>query len=396
MTAPDITSINPSSGPGSGGTNVVIFGSGLSSATQVFFGSLAAAQITSITDSMITVLSPRGESIGNVDLTVVTPNGNQAWKSGFNYLFSVDSVYPASGALRGGLQVTISGSGMLQVGAVTFGNSTSQDVIDQSDTKLIVTAPPSVTPGSVDVGLLDEYGNNIFTKPNGFTYLAATVDGSTSPAPAAPNPATPDPGAAAGASKAASPKPADPAAAADAKPVAPDPSAAKPAAAASTTPDAGAPKPPAPATGAAAGSSTVPPPSGDYIPGGRMIVPGGQTGLGGSAGTGAGFGVGTLMAGGGGSAAPSNLPYYVDPALTAQLVQTLIGLVQNATSPDALEAQNIILRRIALEGDVIGLTDSSAAEHLRGRRLLESARRAQRELHARTGSRRHTWCRRTH
>jgi hypothetical protein len=85
-----------------------------------------------------------------------------------------------------------------------------------------------------------------------------------------------------------------------------------------------------------------------------MIVPGGQTGLGGSAGTGAGFGVGTLIAGGGGSAAPSNLSYYVDPGITAQLVQTLIGLVQSAASPDALEAQNMILRRMALEGDVIG------------------------------------------
>lgn len=85
-----------------------------------------------------------------------------------------------------------------------------------------------------------------------------------------------------------------------------------------------------------------------------MIVPGGLTGLGGSAGTGAGFGVGTLMAGGGGSAAPSNLSYYVDPAFTGQLVQTLIGLVQTATSPDALESQNLILRRMALEGDLVG------------------------------------------
>jgi len=85
-----------------------------------------------------------------------------------------------------------------------------------------------------------------------------------------------------------------------------------------------------------------------------MIVPGGQTGLGGTAGTGAGFGVGTLLPGGGGSAAASNLPYYVDPALTGQLVQSLIGILQSSASPDALEAQNLILRRIALEGDVIG------------------------------------------
>lgn len=85
-----------------------------------------------------------------------------------------------------------------------------------------------------------------------------------------------------------------------------------------------------------------------------MVVPGGQTGLGTSAGTGVGFGPGTLIPGGGGSTPPSNLPYYTDPDITAALVQTLIGLVQTATSPDAVEAQGIILRRMALEGDIVG------------------------------------------
>jgi IPT/TIG domain len=45
---------------------------------------------------------------------------------------------------------------------------------------------------------------------------------------------------------------------------------------------------------------------------------------------------------------------FVDPGLTAELVSNLVGVLTNATSPDALEAQNIIMRRIALEGDVIG------------------------------------------
>jgi hypothetical protein len=35
-------------------------------------------------------------------------------------------------------------------------------------------------------------------------------------------------------------------------------------------------------------------------------------------------------------------------------VQSLIGIVQTATSPDALEAQSLILRRMVLEGDVVG------------------------------------------
>ena len=46
--------------------------------------------------------------------------------------------------------------------------------------------------------------------------------------------------------------------------------------------------------------------------------------------------------------------YYVDPGLNAHLVDSLVHILRSASSPDALEAQNIILRRIALQGDVIG------------------------------------------
>lgn len=45
---------------------------------------------------------------------------------------------------------------------------------------------------------------------------------------------------------------------------------------------------------------------------------------------------------------------YIDPALTSQLVQSLVTMMTSATSPEATEAQNIIMRRIALEGDVVG------------------------------------------
>jgi len=47
-------------------------------------------------------------------------------------------------------------------------------------------------------------------------------------------------------------------------------------------------------------------------------------------------------------------PPFIDPGLSAQLVSSLLGVLTSATSPDAIEAQNIIMRRIALEGDVIG------------------------------------------
>lgn len=46
--------------------------------------------------------------------------------------------------------------------------------------------------------------------------------------------------------------------------------------------------------------------------------------------------------------------YYTDPALTGQLVNSIVDILKTASSPDAIEARNMILRRIALQGDVIG------------------------------------------
>jgi len=48
------------------------------------------------------------------------------------------------------------------------------------------------------------------------------------------------------------------------------------------------------------------------------------------------------------------VPLSDDQTLTSQLAASLISTLQAATSPDLLEAQSIILRRIALEGDVVG------------------------------------------
>jgi hypothetical protein len=104
----------------------------------------------------------------------------------------------------------------------------------------------------------------------------------------------------------------------------------------------------------------------------------GPPGGGAGAGTGAGpsSGPGSGVSGGTGSGGPSGSPgtsgsgsvsgsngstsngagsgYYVDPNFNSAIADSFISILQNATSPDALNAQNIILRRIALEGDIIG------------------------------------------
>lgn len=47
-------------------------------------------------------------------------------------------------------------------------------------------------------------------------------------------------------------------------------------------------------------------------------------------------------------------PYYIDPALTSTIVGSLVNVLSASTSPDAIEAQNLLMRRMALEGDVVG------------------------------------------
>ena len=54
------------------------------------------------------------------------------------------------------------------------------------------------------------------------------------------------------------------------------------------------------------------------------------------------------------TASSTGAPYFIDPALTSTIVGTLVNTLNAATSPDALEAQNILMRRLALEGDVVG------------------------------------------
>lgn len=54
------------------------------------------------------------------------------------------------------------------------------------------------------------------------------------------------------------------------------------------------------------------------------------------------------------TASAGSTPYFIDPALTSTIVGSLVNLLNSSTSPDSLEAQNILLRRLALEGDVVG------------------------------------------
>ncbi len=71
---PTLISINPSSGPETGGTIVTITGTNfISSNTQVFFGAILATNIIVVSDNEILATAPPG--VGTVDVSVSTPFG---------------------------------------------------------------------------------------------------------------------------------------------------------------------------------------------------------------------------------------------------------------------------------------------------------------------------------
>ena len=76
-TAPTITLLNPNTGPVSGGTSVVIIGSGFTGAKDVKFGA-NAAEFTVDSDAQISATSPASTTTGPVAVAVTTPAGSAA------------------------------------------------------------------------------------------------------------------------------------------------------------------------------------------------------------------------------------------------------------------------------------------------------------------------------
>ncbi len=82
--APNIVSFIPPSGPQSGGTSVVITGTGFTGATAVLFGGTAAASFVVNSATQITAVSPTGT--GTVSLSITTPNGTGVSFGTFTFL----------------------------------------------------------------------------------------------------------------------------------------------------------------------------------------------------------------------------------------------------------------------------------------------------------------------
>ncbi len=171
--APTVSGLNPTSGPGAGGTLVTITGTNLTGATAVDFGTVAATNVTVVSASTITADSPGGNGVVNV--TVITPGGTSAISSAdeFTYIVApaVTGVSPDSGPAAGDTLVTITGSNFTGATAVDFGTNpaTNVTVVDASE----ITADSPAGTGVVNVTVTTPGGTSATSTSDEFTYISA-------------------------------------------------------------------------------------------------------------------------------------------------------------------------------------------------------------------------------
>lgn len=184
VAAPTVTSLSPVRGPTSGGTAVVITGSGFTSADPtgaVRFGAASATYVIN-SNTQITATSPASPA-GTHDVTITTSGGTSATSASdlFTYISAptVTGVSPAEGPTAGGTTVIISGTGFAYAnptGAVKFGGTDATYVIN-TNTQITATAPAGAA-GVNDIVVTTPGGTSSTSSADQYAYVAPPIGSS--------------------------------------------------------------------------------------------------------------------------------------------------------------------------------------------------------------------------
>ena len=191
-TDPKITGIEPKQGRSSGGTPVVISGSGFDRGAKVYFNEQPAlVDSVKSSDTRLLVYSPPGKPEHKVDITVLNPDGaSDTWIQAFEYIRDprlqprITQIIPNRGSITGGTKVDIWGINLMHspkqpitvlfghepVNVIDFAPDSDPDRADQNYVQYVqIESPPAEKTGPVDVSVINPDGG-VFTIPGGFTY----------------------------------------------------------------------------------------------------------------------------------------------------------------------------------------------------------------------------------
>ena len=173
---PTVGSLNPTSGPVTGGTDVTVTGTGFGLGTAVYFGNALASNTLVAGPTSLTAVSPPGT--GSVNVTVTTAGGTSATSSADQFTYAgapvvptVTGVSPSTGPAAGDSSVTITGTGFVSGATVDFGTTAATEVNVGGSTSLTATSPPGT--GTVDVTITTAGGTSATSSADQFAYTGA-------------------------------------------------------------------------------------------------------------------------------------------------------------------------------------------------------------------------------
>jgi hypothetical protein len=180
---PIVDSVNPSSGPVEGGTDVIIYGEKFTGATSVTFDGTTST-FNVIDDGTIFAFTPQNSS-GPASVIVTTPAGSNAGNALFTYIGEeepplpvpiITGINPNFGPIAGGTNVTISGQNLTGTTSIKFNNANLQNLVVVNSATITGLTPPGST-GTANLTIISPAGTN--AAPGFFTYLGGTSGGGT-------------------------------------------------------------------------------------------------------------------------------------------------------------------------------------------------------------------------
>ncbi|MCI0569276.1 MAG: IPT/TIG domain-containing protein [Myxococcaceae bacterium] len=145
--------IAPDQGPDTGGNEVVLTGTGLTSQVTVLFGPRRSPKATAEpSGNTLRAVAPAATVGERVDVLVYGPNGMGLLRRAYLYQprLTVADVSPRTEQVGNPVEVTLTGSGLGTATAVSFGSAVGV-LSAVSDNALTVQVPASVVPGAVDI-----------------------------------------------------------------------------------------------------------------------------------------------------------------------------------------------------------------------------------------------------
>jgi hypothetical protein len=168
------TQLVPEGGPRSGGTSLLVFGTGFTGATALRFGTTPASAFSVVNDNLIVAAVPAGT--GTVPVTVTSSSGASLNVGDYRY-YDVTSIDVSTGPSTGGTVVIIRGNGFTDVTGVLFGLMPSPSFTVVSPTEIHAIAPIGL--GTVNVQVTSRFSASQTSSSTQFTYQGGPPGSST-------------------------------------------------------------------------------------------------------------------------------------------------------------------------------------------------------------------------